>query len=238
MADFTIELHNVIDVVGADGIGLNDYPIFNEEYRKTLNLKIIDHYWYNEIAHESIDIFIRQMRAKMNEIMPYFNQLYLSEAAVKKIDFMTTVDATSTSETSSRNASSTTSSQESSSKGGNSSDSSTRSRTVASDMPQTRLAGDADYATAATDVGSDVKAASTSEASDRSRSDGSVTGDTSSQAMQRQYGRSGAPASLLNDWRNSFLNIDMMVIEALSPLFMLIWSSNDSYFEEGNVGLI
>ncbi len=79
MADYTLELRKVVEIVGPLNVGLNEYPIFDESYRDSLNQKILDHYWYNEIAHESIDMFIHQLKVKMNEIMPFYNELYESE---------------------------------------------------------------------------------------------------------------------------------------------------------------
>ena len=57
---------------------LNSYPIFEEEYRQRLNTKIIDHYYFNEI-NGTPDRFSFYLRRKLNEVMPYFNQLYQSE---------------------------------------------------------------------------------------------------------------------------------------------------------------
>lgn len=57
---------------------LNSYPIFEEEYRQRLNAKIIDHYYFNEI-NGTPDRFSFYLRRKLNEVMPYFNQLYQSE---------------------------------------------------------------------------------------------------------------------------------------------------------------
>lgn len=58
---------------------LNDYPIFDENYRPILNKKIIDHFRYRYIGGYTPDRFAFYMRRKMNEIMPYYNQLYKSE---------------------------------------------------------------------------------------------------------------------------------------------------------------
>lgn len=59
-------------------LSLNNYPIFSEDYRETLNQKIIDHYFFREIGQETADRFNFFLGRKMNEIMPYYNQLYKS----------------------------------------------------------------------------------------------------------------------------------------------------------------
>ena len=155
MADFTMELREVIARNGVTGIGLDDYPIFDEAYREYLNERIIDHYFYNEIALESVDMWIRQMRTKMHEIMPYYNKLYSSELV--EIDPLSTMDTHS--ETGQKSASSGTSGsdQKTGQKSTTKSTSDGSSRTVQSQMPQVRLAGNKDYATAATDVSSTSK---------------------------------------------------------------------------------
>ena len=59
-------------------IGLSTYPIFDETYRTQLNNKIIDHFYFREIGMETVANFAWFLRRKMNEIMPYYNQLYES----------------------------------------------------------------------------------------------------------------------------------------------------------------
>ena len=86
MPNFTVELRSLVE--DGEDIGLNDYPIFKSEYRDILNKKITDHYWFYEIGHETHFMFARQMRTKMNEIMPYYNQLYETEL-IKFDPFMT-----------------------------------------------------------------------------------------------------------------------------------------------------
>lgn len=88
MALFTMRLKDVMR--HTDNIGLNTYPIFDEDYREGLNQKIIDRYFNREIGMETIDMFQLAMRRKMNEIMPLYNKLYLSEQI--KFDPLHTVD--------------------------------------------------------------------------------------------------------------------------------------------------
>lgn len=59
-----------------------DYPIFDESYREHLEKKIIRHYYFREIATETFGMWQVQLCDRMNEIMPYFNQLYNSETMV------------------------------------------------------------------------------------------------------------------------------------------------------------
>ena len=56
-----------------------DFPIFDENYRQVLCRKILKHYYTREIAHETVGRWKLALNAKLNEIMPYYNQLYKSE---------------------------------------------------------------------------------------------------------------------------------------------------------------
>ena len=55
------------------------YPIFDESYRSVLETKILLHYYTREICEETVGLWKLRLKAKMNEIMPYYNQLYESQ---------------------------------------------------------------------------------------------------------------------------------------------------------------
>lgn len=61
-------------------------PIFNDwwnthvpEYRQVLETKILHKYWFYQIGQETPDRFIHTLNQTLEEIMPYYNQLYASE---------------------------------------------------------------------------------------------------------------------------------------------------------------
>lgn len=56
-----------------------DYPIFDTAYRPVLETKILTHYYTREICEETVGLWKLRLKAKMNEIMPYYNKLYESE---------------------------------------------------------------------------------------------------------------------------------------------------------------
>lgn len=89
MAIYTTQLRSIVEQAQTDAhvgpddftvayarLGLNDYPIFDESYRQTLNDKIIRHYYFQEIGAETVARFRWYLRNTMFEMMPYFNQLY------------------------------------------------------------------------------------------------------------------------------------------------------------------
>lgn len=56
-----------------------NYPIFDENYRESLEIKILKHYYTREIGQETYGLWKLKLETKLNEIMPYYNQLYESE---------------------------------------------------------------------------------------------------------------------------------------------------------------
>ena len=55
------------------------FPIFDETYKDVLCTKILRHYYTREIGFETVGLWKLKLETLMNEIMPYYNQLYESE---------------------------------------------------------------------------------------------------------------------------------------------------------------
>lgn len=66
-------------VSNACQIIFGDFPIFDEKYRAPLCKKILYHFYFHEIGYETIGLWKFALNRKMREIMPYYNQLYMSE---------------------------------------------------------------------------------------------------------------------------------------------------------------
>lgn len=56
-----------------------NYPIFDSAYKLPLEMKILRHFYTREISEETYGLWKLRLQAKMNEIMPYYNQLYRTE---------------------------------------------------------------------------------------------------------------------------------------------------------------
>jgi hypothetical protein len=192
-------------------IGLDDYPIFDEAYRPILNQLIIDEYVNREIGQETAELFIHRLRLKMRQIMPYFNQLYKSELV--QFNPLATFDLnTVRSDTAGGNA-------KSNANGTTGVTSGSKARTVNSDTPENQLSDAEDYADSLTD--------STSEGTSATTSGQATTSENSSTASGNSHvtGFQGAAADLLQKYRATFLNIDMMIIPQLNELFSLVLST-------------
>lgn len=245
-----------------------DYPIFDTDYKKTLETKIIKHYYTQEIGFEVVGLWKLYLDERLNLIMPYYNQLY--QSALLKIEPLINIkNETSHNETANENHSQqnttndTTAENEKNiqtvtdTKTSNSSESGTNSGTtnsendnwtLSSDTPQGGLEGvkSMEYLTNATEnkgtssvnvSGADSSTAESSENgknilnAERNRSVGkdSTFNSTAERNNALEYltsnkGISGVSESeLLIKFRETFLNVDKMIIDELSDLFMSLW---------------
>jgi len=212
MATFTLELHEVLELDPTIETGiLAEYPIFDESHRPVLNRKFINHFFNQEIGQESISMFRLALKRKLDEIMPLYNQHY--EISAITFNQLETVRISNTNISNGT----TVSAGESASN----STSGSKSRAVASEMPQTLLADNGDYATSAQDTISDTTTEGAGNDSSTVNQDGTQDSET--------VGFQGNPALMLLQYRQSLVNVDMMIIDELQNLFMLIWSNGDSF---------
>lgn len=56
-----------------------DFPVFDPSYKSVLCTKILRHYYTREIGFETVGLWKLKLQTKLNEIMPFYNQLYESE---------------------------------------------------------------------------------------------------------------------------------------------------------------
>lgn len=205
MSQYTTEIRWLVE--SGWNFGLNEYPIFDETYRAGLNQKIIDHYYFREIGFETAALFTRFLNRKMNEIMPYYNQLYLSEKI--KIEPLTRLDY---SETYTRNNEITANTT-------NDSSQTSSSKNVSSDTPQGMLSiGDIENETYATDatLANDSSTANTKTNQSSTTIDNYIKTIAGNNAVRTD-------SEMLKEFRETFLNIDMMVIDELSDLFLNLY---------------
>lgn len=234
MGVFTLELHKVLafsgatldangDYVGGD-IGLNDYPIWDADYRETLNRKIINRYLNREIGQENPERFVHAMKRRMHEIMPAYNQLYATTVLdldpTKTIDMRTIVTGTMDSSRESEGSNTTTSSVDA------------KSRNINSDFPQFQLAENADYATSGTDLNSQNGSTGSGTATE------TATGKDESLNDSHVTGYQGIPAQLILAARSAIINIDLAIIEELNDLFMIVWDNGDEWLPSNWKGIM
>lgn len=194
-----------------------DYPIFDENYRHVLNTKILKHYYINEIGLETYALWKLRLNTKMNEIMPYYNQLYKSELYTFNPLYDTDITRQHKVDRSQEGTTKTTDTSTTEQTNGN------VHADAYSDTPQGGITGveKLNYLTNYRKVTDDNKLDTTITANTDTD-----TGITSLESyVETVKGKQGVRnySDLLKDFRSTFLNIDMQVIESLSDLFMLIW---------------
>ena len=224
MTGQTMPLHAVIERGHNIGLGPSDYPIFDESYRDHLNKIITDHYWHSDIGYETVEMFVFNINRKMREIMPYYNQLYLSTRftfdpllSVNVTEIIETTDSRTANE--SRTENSDTNSHTDS-----------KARSVQSETPQSMLSGDMDYASSAQDTGSDSTVATTAQTGGTAATTGSGEGRTE----RSQRGYTGSAGTLVMQYRETLINVDLMVLADLESCFMMVWNSGDAYYPYGS----
>ena len=76
---------------------LSTYPLYEQKStndkiagiipkRSELNQKILNHYKYREIGFETVGRFVDELEIAMNEIMPYYNQMFHSVDIINDVD--------------------------------------------------------------------------------------------------------------------------------------------------------
>ena len=277
MSKYTTELRYLIE--NNFDIGLKDYPIFDENYREPLNRKIINHYYFREIGFETAELFKRYLNNTMNEIMPYYNQLFKSELLefnpFYNVDKTVTADKnnnsvsdfvgnitgkntqtadTENTQTNNGKQQTTTAATSTGESVGNST-TTNKNKNVSSDTPQGFLSINSieneTYASAA-EMGNaesinnskatsnnaengitDQTTADETKATGNSKSNATTETDTANKTTSNDFenyishviGKSEGEtySEMLMKFRETFLNIDMMIIDELKTCFMMIY---------------
>lgn len=250
-----------------------EFPIFDETYRNVICTKILKHYYTREISEETVGLWKLRLDTRLNEIMPYYNQLYKSELLefnpLYDTDLTTRHNAqkdetTKKSEEESENrtgsneytksvaddATTVNATKTSDSENGTTTNNDTR-KELYSDTPQGSLQnvenetyltnarkiidsksetrantsnGESSTSTSYKDSLTDTGDGSFKEDRDITRN-GNVQLNSTDEYVNAVSGKSGGASysKLLEEFRKTFLNIDMMVIEELSDLFFGLW---------------
>ena len=208
MAKYTIELDTMLR--DKNFILFNfDYDFYtdNVEIKKKFEQKFIDRYRFNEIGFETVARFKHYLKTSLNEIAPYYKQLYESELRCNDIDFMLNKDYT---ETFIKNIDSLSKSTETQNSNYNDLTNESNINDGVSDVELT-------------------KGNLTSVTGNENTSTSNGTG-TSENKQSESYTLTGqgnigvtSSAELLQKWREVMINIDEMILNDLADLFMSIY---------------
>ena len=200
MAHYTITIKTLQE--NNFDFGLNNYPIYDEEYRSTLNNNILNYYYESEIGVETPALFKKLLNDRMQLIMNKYNVMYKAQYELLKHDLLNNVNLK---EEYSGNSSSN---SESSGTG--------NSRRLYQDTPQGKIyMNDLDnnqiYATDYT--------------IDKNDTTNNINDNSTSGYIKTITGNNGNLYSVdvFNKYIASFQNIDQLIINELSDLFMGIF---------------
>lgn len=230
---------NVDDIISKswNKIFTSKAVFFDESYRAILCQKILKHYYLREIGSETVGIWKLWLNTKLEEIMPFYNQLYKSALIefnpLYDVDLKRTHNRKIDSSKQDTGTSQSVSSGEINASGTSSGTSNNTKKDLYSDTPQGSITGleNENYLTNArkvTDTGS-----TSNENSSTGTNKTTVNDDTSNTGtansledyVENVSGKQGSESysSMLLKFRETFLNIDMQVIEEFSDLFMGLW---------------
>lgn len=189
------------------------YPIFDENYKSVLETKILKHYFTMEIGFEVYGLFHLKLDTKLNEIMPYYNKLYNSA----QLEF-NPFDEINLEKQYVKNGTSNNELNESTNVTDNGSEAST---SLYSDTPQGGIDGieSGHYLTNATKNNS----TNSNNTSGTTESVNTLTNTDEYVETIKGKNSSASYSKLLNEYRETLINIDMMIINELSDLFMNLW---------------
>ena len=213
-----------------------DFPIFDESYRSVLERKILMHFYTREICEETVGLWKLRLDTRLNEIMPYYNKLYKSELLNFNPLYTDNLTRTRTTKLNSKretdNNGKVDTTNNSNSQGSESGTTNNNGNDLYSDTPQGSLNGveSGTYLTNARKT-SDTSTSSSNTSNNSSASGKVVSSESGSDDfnstedyLESVSGYTGTNASdLLIKFRETFLNIDVMILNELEDLFFQLW---------------
>ena len=171
-----------------------------------LEQKIIDHYRFRQIGQETVGRFKHYLKCKMQEIMPYYVQLYEFDAKFRNIeDPLESYNLVETFKQETNGSGRITGQNSSENSGTN----------IFSDTPQGSIANIDTYMTNATKA--------TGSGSGSSEQDSESSGETS-HTLTRKGNIGVQPlGGEVENIRHAFINIDLQIIEELGDLFLKVY---------------
>ena len=210
MSKYTLELrrihqtHKIFDF---------DYDFYTNDETIKYNFedKFINEYYFNEIGFETVGRFKQRLRTKLNKIMPYYTQLYQTELRSKDIDFMLNKDLEEVYERVLEGSNT--------SKNDVTVDNNSTSNVLESNIDNGNASLELEKGSL-TNVGK-------STINDNTKSSNSVN-DTTNQTERTKLSSKGnigitSSAELLEKWRKVIINIDDLIINECSDLFMQVY---------------
>lgn len=183
-----------------------DYPIWDEDFRDTLNGWIYSYFEYRECASETPENFANQMYLKMIRTMSQVNDIaktYFDRDESEVLKWSDTGSVTTDMETTRTPDLVDSSTTESESK----------ATALMSDTPQTQLSGTENYMTQLNESGSAASGTTTATSTGTETNEGTTTTTT----------HDGNAAEQLARWLAAYPDVLGYIFTSLEPLFMQVY---------------
>lgn len=208
MSKNTIEINQLVNDLDFNLFDF-EYNLYDNELKSVFEKKFIDHFYFYEIGLTPIARFKKALQIKLNDIYPYFKQLYQTELRCNDIDFMLNKDLKEqyTRELTGNslvNQSSTSTTNDT-------------TLNINNDTPQNKI-DDLDQFMTSASKNTDN---STMNSNGTNSAENNST-ETYSLVSQGNIGVTSS-AELLEKWRSVLINIDQLIFEECNDLFMLIY---------------
>lgn len=193
------------------------YNLYDNSLKQYFEEKFKQHFFLYEIGLETMGLFKQQLQATLNDIYPYYKQLYETEIRCKNIDFMLNKDLKETfiKETIGEGTSTVNSTQTSNSS------SSSNDLLTTHDTPQNRVDDLNKFMSSAQKSNSNNENTNTGNANTTSTGNTKTT-DKTELISQGNIGVTSS-AELLDKWRSVIINIDQLMFNDLKSLFLLVY---------------
>lgn len=261
MSKYTTQLRFIIEMTTIDNEDLSirqrislaapkifnfSFPIWEENYRQTLEEKILLHYFNKEIGLETVGLWKLYLEERLNLIMPYYNEMY--QTIANKFNYLTDTNITETytykrqnigTNTGSINSTTTDDGMDTftSKQDQNGTENQTgTTHSLESDLPQANYAN-VDYGTKMVDGTQNNDITNNKSININSTNDTNNTttikqdtNSTNNVNINDNYDKTREGASggrslteMMLEYRQSLINIDKLVIDELADLFMMIY---------------
>ena len=207
MSKYTLELRYLYE---DENFNLFDFPynLYNNDLKPWFEEKFYQHFMFYEIGFDTIGMFKQRLMSKLNDIYPYYRELYETMIRSKGIDFMLNKDLK---ESYVRELTSNSNSNQESNVTSN-------SLSTAGQLTPSLIAN-------SQKIDKFMDTAQKDNSSSNSTSSGESNGNSREEYTLTSQGNIGitSSAELLTKWRETILNIDLMIFEECNDLFMQIF---------------
>ena len=239
MANYTMEIREMINNPVINGVFTFDYPFYNDNVddKKEFEELFEKYFYFREIGFETPDRFKMKLESKLKLIMPYYRQLALTEwNKVKTVELMMNsknLTETTTHEQalsgSSTNTGSSTSSINQSTNGSNNSTLSQSSKESRLENGVSSVSLSDGYLTGVSESSQTTTDTNSSESTQSGTTEGQATTNTNQTITDTTTFTSKGdigiqtPAYAIAEWRKVIINLNEQIIKECEDLFMKIY---------------